>query len=182
MPRRADLPPARVRSCVCARYELCSWWNFCGVGTCPREIRSTPGRIPRLPVPSAPRPFARAECHLTAPRPVGPRTAPWHLNAWAARNPHQEQLLTELATRPRSDAASTPRRNPRGNTRRPAARAPHNAQPLVDGEELISVTGILDVRTDHGFVRVDGYAPGPDDIYLSVSHIRRHDLRSGDII
>jgi transcription termination factor Rho len=44
------------------------------------------------------------------------------------------------------------------------------------------VTGIVDIRGDHGFVRMDGYLAGPDDVYLSPAQVHRHGLRSGDAI
>ena len=47
---------------------------------------------------------------------------------------------------------------------------------------LRQVSGILDIQDQHGFLRVDGYLPGPRDLYLPPAMIRRHDLRSGDLI
>jgi len=41
--------------------------------------------------------------------------------------------------------------------------------------------GILDVLADgYGFLRTNGYLPGPSDIYVSQSQIRRFHLRQGD--
>jgi transcription termination factor Rho len=41
--------------------------------------------------------------------------------------------------------------------------------------------GILDVMPDgFGFLRLDGYLPGPNDIYVSQSQVRRFALRMGD--
>jgi transcription termination factor Rho len=48
--------------------------------------------------------------------------------------------------------------------------------------EVRQITGILDLRDDHGFVRVGGYLPQADDVFVSPSQIRRHDLRCGDLI
>ncbi|GAC1358594.1 MAG: transcription termination factor Rho [Vulcanimicrobiaceae bacterium] len=43
--------------------------------------------------------------------------------------------------------------------------------------------GVLDVLPEgYGFLRRDGYLPGPDDIYVSQSQIRRFELRRGDLI
>ena len=42
--------------------------------------------------------------------------------------------------------------------------------------------GILDVIDDGiGFLRSDHYLPGPDDIYVSQTQIRRFGLRTGDM-
>ena len=41
--------------------------------------------------------------------------------------------------------------------------------------------GVLDVMPDgFGFLRLDGYLPGPNDIYVSQSQVRRFGLRIGD--
>jgi transcription termination factor Rho len=41
--------------------------------------------------------------------------------------------------------------------------------------------GILDILPEgYGFVRTSGYLPGPDDVYVSLSQIRRFALRRGD--
>ena len=46
---------------------------------------------------------------------------------------------------------------------------------------LEMASGILDVLPEgYGFLRREGYLPGPDDIYISQSQIRRFELRRGD--
>jgi transcription termination factor Rho len=46
-----------------------------------------------------------------------------------------------------------------------------------------SRTGILDILPEgYGFLRTNGYLPGPDDVYVSLSHVRKHSLRKGDTI
>lgn len=43
--------------------------------------------------------------------------------------------------------------------------------------------GVLDLRPEgFGFLRTSGYLTGPDDVYVSVSLVRRFDLRAGDRI
>ena len=57
------------------------------------------------------------------------------------------------------------------------------AQALQNGE--ISAEGVLEVLPDgFGFLRSPdyNYLPGPDDIYVSPSQIRRFDLRTGDTV
>jgi transcription termination factor Rho len=53
-------------------------------------------------------------------------------------------------------------------------------------EELANApitTGILDLLPDgYGFMRTSGYTPGPEDIYVSLSQVRRMGLRKGDVI
>src|SRR3989304_7939426 len=50
---------------------------------------------------------------------------------------------------------------------------------------LIFAEGVLEVHPDgFGFLRAPdyNYLPGPDDIYVSPSQIRRFDLRTGDTV
>ena len=42
--------------------------------------------------------------------------------------------------------------------------------------------GILDVLDNYAFVRTSGYLPGSDDVYLSLSMVRKFGLRRGDAI
>jgi transcription termination factor Rho len=48
---------------------------------------------------------------------------------------------------------------------------------------LEMASGVLDVLPEgYGFLRRSGYVPGPDDIYISQSQIRRFELRRGDLV
>ena len=42
------------------------------------------------------------------------------------------------------------------------------------------VTGILEIHDNTAFLRTDGYLPGPSDVYVPSSLLRRHHLRPGD--
>jgi transcription termination factor Rho len=54
-------------------------------------------------------------------------------------------------------------------------------QAQTEQEGNIFRKGILDVMPDgFGFLRLDGYLPGPNDIYVSQSQVRRFGLRMGD--
>ena len=44
------------------------------------------------------------------------------------------------------------------------------------------VAGILDVLDNYAFVRTTGYLPGPNDVYVSLSQVRKHGLRRGDAV
>jgi transcription termination factor Rho len=52
----------------------------------------------------------------------------------------------------------------------------------TSGQYLIPIAGILDVLDNYGFVRTTGYLPGPNDVYVSLSQVRRYGLRKGDVI
>jgi hypothetical protein len=51
-------------------------------------------------------------------------------------------------------------------------------------EVFIPIAGILDVPDSqgHAFVRTTSYLAGPNDVSVSLSLVREHDLRKGDVI
>ena len=44
------------------------------------------------------------------------------------------------------------------------------------------MAGILDVQENYAFVRTSGYLPGSNDVYVSLSMVRKHGLRKGDAV
>jgi transcription termination factor Rho len=53
---------------------------------------------------------------------------------------------------------------------------------IGENDVLVPVAGILDVLDSYAFVRTSGYLPGPNDVYVSLSLVRKHGLRKGDAI
>ena len=53
---------------------------------------------------------------------------------------------------------------------------------ISEDDVLIPIAGILDVLDNYGFVRTTGYLPGANDVYVSLSQVRRYGLRKGDVI
>jgi len=53
---------------------------------------------------------------------------------------------------------------------------------ISESDVLVPVAGILDVLESYAFVRTSGYLPGPNDVYVSLSLVRKHGLRKGDAI
>ncbi|WP_029135261.1 transcription termination factor Rho [Nakamurella lactea] len=49
-----------------------------------------------------------------------------------------------------------------------------------DDDVLTPVAGILDVLDSYAFIRTSGYLSGPNDIYVSLSQVRKNGLRRGD--
>ena len=47
---------------------------------------------------------------------------------------------------------------------------------------LVPARGILDVLDNYAFVRTNGYLPGPDDAYVSLSMVKKFGLRKGDVV
>ena len=53
---------------------------------------------------------------------------------------------------------------------------------VTEDDVLLPVAGILDVLDNYAFVRTSGYLPGPNDVYVSLSMVRRNGLRKGDAV
>ena len=53
---------------------------------------------------------------------------------------------------------------------------------IGEDDVIVPVAGILDVLDNYAFVRTSGYLPGPNDVYVSLSMVRKHGLRKGDAV
>jgi transcription termination factor Rho len=93
----------------------------------------------------------------------------------------------------RGDGPDDGRRRRRGRDRfrdrRDRGRGPgggnqyNDVEPEVGEDDvLVPVAGILDVMDNYAFVRTSGYLPGPNDVYVSLSMVRRNGLRKGDAV
>ncbi len=93
----------------------------------------------------------------------------------------------------RGDRGGGDRNDPRNRRRRPTReerrqqreeRREREEQERVEALKTApSAAGILDLLPDgYGFMRTSGYLPGPDDIYVSMSQVRKHHLRKGDVV
>jgi len=70
----------------------------------------------------------------------------------------------------------------RNRNRRRGERGSEAEPVITEDDVLIPVAGILDVLDNYAFIRTTGYLPGPNDVYVSLSQVRRHGLRKGDVI
>lgn len=52
----------------------------------------------------------------------------------------------------------------------------------IENEDNKTVSGLLDVLPDYGFLRRGGIRPSHEDVYISSSQIRRFRLRVGDVV
>jgi transcription termination factor Rho len=68
------------------------------------------------------------------------------------------------------------------NRRRGERQGNEAEQVIAEDDVLIPIAGILDVLENYAFVRTTGYLPGPNDVYVSLSQVRKHGLRKGDVI
>jgi len=53
---------------------------------------------------------------------------------------------------------------------------------VSEDDVLAPVAGILDILDNYAFVRTAGYLPSPNDVYVSLSMVKKHGLRKGDAI
>jgi len=87
----------------------------------------------------------------------------------------------------RDDDGDGGRRRSRDRFRNRNRRRDRQSDPepvIAEDDVLIPIAGILDVLESQGyaFVRTTGYLPGPNDVYVSLSQVRKHGLRKGDVI
>ncbi|MDT0187272.1 Rho termination factor N-terminal domain-containing protein, partial [Microbacterium sp. ARD31] len=84
------------------------------------------------------------------------------------------------------DGEGGSRRNRRRRGRdRTTVRAGGRNEPdttILEDDVLVPAAGILDVLDNCAFVRTSGYLPGPEDVYLSLSMVRKYHLRRGDAV
>lgn len=60
-----------------------------------------------------------------------------------------------------------------------------NSQEQYDFENIITANGVLEIMPDgYGFLRSSdyNYLSSPDDIYVSIAHIKRYGLKTGDVV
>jgi transcription termination factor Rho len=53
---------------------------------------------------------------------------------------------------------------------------------ITEDDVLVPVAGIVDILDNYAFIRTGGYLSGPDDVYVSLSQVRRNGLRKGDAV
>ncbi len=70
----------------------------------------------------------------------------------------------------------------RNRNRRRGERGGEPEPVITEDDVLIPIAGILDVLDNYAFIRTTGYLPGSNDVYVSLSQVRKHGLRKGDVI
>ncbi|MFB6395808.1 transcription termination factor Rho, partial [Polymorphospora sp. 2-325] len=53
---------------------------------------------------------------------------------------------------------------------------------VAEDDVLVPVAGIIDVLDNYAFVRTTGYLSGPNDVYVSMSQVKKYGLRRGDAV
>ncbi len=105
-------------------------------------------------------------------------------------NPQGGSQPAANGDRQRFDGDPGNRRNRRRRGRDRSERTEHDLQgPAAEqpqqqfSGEPIAVNGLLDLRDEgYGFLRTKGFLAGPNDVYVSISQVRRFALRKGDQI
>ncbi|HZP89788.1 MAG TPA: Rho termination factor N-terminal domain-containing protein, partial [Actinomycetota bacterium] len=140
----------------------------------------------------------------TNPEDVGAVIPPAPVDVEASPTTNGEVAATEIETRPVREPeprAERPEGRPEGGRpegrpgeRRRLSREERRRQreerrqrEMEAREEEIAnaptATGLLDILPEgYGFLRTSGYLPGPTDIYVSLSQVRRFMLRKGDTV
>jgi transcription termination factor Rho len=83
------------------------------------------------------------------------------------------------------DRFEGPRDGARDSGRQNRERRPRGFEGEVEVSEddvLLPVAGILDIMDSYAFVRTSGYLPGHNDVYVSLSMVKRFELRKGDAV
>ncbi|MCD4534400.1 transcription termination factor Rho [Nocardioides sp. cx-169] len=102
---------------------------------------------------------------------------------------NRDQAGRDQASRDQEEGGGRSRRR-RGRERanRPGGQGNQGSQrsepdtTILEDDVLVPAAGILDVLDNYAFVRTSGYLPGPEDVYVSLSMVRKFGLRRGDAI
>ena len=93
---------------------------------------------------------------------------------------------TATGTRPRTGngtKSSDENRTRDGNGSRKRRRSRSREREDIDESQLETREGLLDILPEgYGFLRVGGYLPGDQDVYVSANQVRKFGLRKGDLI
>ena len=76
-------------------------------------------------------------------------------------------------------------RNRRGSSssnRERDNRGSENEPQISEDDVLIPVAGIVDILDNYAFIRTTGYLAGSNDVYVSLSQVRKNGLRRGDAV
>ena len=100
----------------------------------------------------------------------------------AGRNPRQQNRDMRQA-RPQQEDGRQDARQEKEQTRENIPQPADDSRPLPEEREYELVAGTLEILQDgYGFLRPNNYLPSEDDAYVSVSQIRRFQLRTGDYV
>ena len=98
------------------------------------------------------------------------------------RNNDRNDRNNDRRGRNNNDDDDRGNRRGRGRDRKRRGGGRSDEPEIRQDDVLIPVGGILDVHDNYAFLRTSGYLPGPNDVYVSASMVRKNSLRKGDAI
>ncbi len=99
----------------------------------------------------------------------------------ATANPNANDANNNSGGRNGDNGDDVDPNNRRGRRRRGRGRDRDDAGNEPVSSEPVPVSGALDLRDEgYGFLRVEGFLPSKDDVYVSVKQVRQFGLRKGD--
>ncbi|MBP2391287.1 transcription termination factor Rho [Aeromicrobium fastidiosum] len=105
--------------------------------------------------------------------------------AAANQNPNRNQPAAQGNGPDDDDEAGGRRRNRRGRNRNASGGRAGNVDvdtSYTEDDVLVPAAGILDILDNYAFVRTTGYLPSDNDVYVSLSMVRKWGLRRGDAV
>lgn len=102
----------------------------------------------------------------------------------AGRNRNRRDRNQRRRGRGRGDRERTQQQPSNGtnNQRQPSREVVEQEVEITDEDNLVPIAGIIDVQSNHAFVRTSGYLPGDNDVYVTLGNVRRWGLRPGDAV
>ena len=83
----------------------------------------------------------------------------------------------------RGDRGDRNRGRDRNRDRNRDRGAREEREPVIGEDDvLVPVGGLVDIMDNFSFIRTGGYLPGPNDVYVSQSQVRKYGLRKGDVV
>ncbi|MGJ9421060.1 transcription termination factor Rho [Aeromicrobium sp. CF3.5] len=101
-------------------------------------------------------------------------------NNGGGRQQNNDQQNNDQQGGPDDDDANGRRRNRRGRNRN--SRGMESEPTYSEDDVLVPAAGILDILDNYAFVRTTGYLPSDNDVYVSLSMVRKWNLRRGDAV
>ena len=95
-------------------------------------------------------------------------------------NDNRQQGNQNANQGPDDDDNGGRRRNRRGRNRN--TRGMESEPTYSEDDVLVPAAGILDILDNYAFVRTTGYLPSENDVYVSLSMVRKWNLRRGDAV
>ncbi len=101
-------------------------------------------------------------------------------NNGGGRQQNNDQQNNDQRGGPDEDDDNGRRRNRRGRNRN--SRGMESEPTYSEDDVLVPAAGILDILDNYAFVRTTGYLPSENDVYVSLSMVRKWNLRRGDAV